>query len=265
MKISRNDMEKQIGRLYYATGANGFFEPPVVRIASADDPFFLKFKEIIGEFHWTPDEALKMVAPNATAKSVISWCLPLDSTCRLTNRMETAKPSLPWARARSFGEQSNENMRKYLCRYLEEQGYSAVGPHSIIDYNKAVQRLAGNWSERHVAFVAGLGTFGLSAGLITEHGVAHRLGSIVTDLELEPDVRPYGDDPFAWCTKCGACAKRCPGGSMGSDFKDKDKRKCLEYAVNHVVPGRLDYYGWTDLSLGCGLCQTDVPCEYKRP
>lgn len=265
MSITRADIEQQLNRLYYATGTNGFFEPPTMKIAAADDPLFASFKTIIGDFHWTPAEALAMKFPAAKARSVIVWCMPKTEQARSSNRTETARPSLDWARARSFGEVANENMRRQLCRYLEEKGFAATPPHLNSDYRQAVQRLAGNWSERHVAFVAGMGTFGLSAGLITERGVAHRLASVVTDLELAPDKRPYGDDPFAWCTKCGACSRRCPANAIGPDFKDRDKAKCLEYAVKHITINRLSDYGWMDLSLGCGLCQTDVPCEHKRP
>ncbi|NLF60073.1 MAG: hypothetical protein GX574_02875, partial [Lentisphaerae bacterium] len=244
MSITRADLEQQLNRLYYATGANGFFEPPTLKIAAADDPLFARFKTIIGDFHWTPAEALAMKFPAATARSVIVWCMPKTEQARSSNRVETARPSLDWARARSFGEVANENMRRQLCRYLEEKGFAATPPHLNSDYRQAVQRLAGNWSERHVAFVAGMGTFGLSAGLITERGVAHRLASVVTDLELAPDVRPYGDDPFAWCTKCGACRERCPAHAIGPDFKDRDKAKCLEYAFKHITANRLNDYGW---------------------
>ncbi len=265
MTITRTDIQQQLNRLYYATGANDFFEEPVLKIAAADDPFFVRFKTIIGDFHWTPAEALAIKFPAAKAKSVLVWCMPKTERARSSNRAEAVRPSLDWARSRSFGEVANEHMRRQLCRYLEVNGFAATPPHLNSDYSQAVRRLAGNWSERHAAFVAGMGTFGLSAGLITERGIAHRLGTVVTDLELAPDQRPYGDDPFAWCTKCGACSRRCPAHAIGPDFLDRDKTKCLQYAVNHIVPNRLADYGWMDLSLGCGLCQTDVPCEHRRP
>ena len=47
------------------------------------------------------------------------------------------------------------------------------------------------WSERHVAYVCGLGTFGLSKGIITRRGMAGRFCSLVTELELDADIRPY--------------------------------------------------------------------------
>jgi len=46
-------------------------------VASADDPWFERFKAIIGEFHWTPGEAMAPAAPDRQARSVISCCMPI--------------------------------------------------------------------------------------------------------------------------------------------------------------------------------------------
>ena len=162
----------------------------------------------------------------------------------------------------------NPNTVQKAYRLLEEEGYHAAAPHleqlkrgfDIVKMN-----FTSHWSERHVAFVAGLGTFGLSAGLITERGIAMRVGSVVTDLELPPTPRSYGDDPFAWCTRCGACERRCPAHAIGKTNAERDKPRCAAYIVNHVSPDRGSRYGWYDLALGCGLCQTAVPCEFHRP
>ncbi len=257
-----------LDRLYEATGAEAFFERPHLNIASAADPWFSKFKSVIGTFHWTPGEALRLKEADRTAKSVLVWVLPVRKTIREANRKETAIPAVSWAAMRSFGELANENIGKQLCTLLEYRGYAAVAPHTeqtkrgfkVGDLN-----LNSHWSERHAGFVAGLGTFGMSAGLITEYGIAHRLGSVVTDLELPVSERPYGDDPWGWCTHCGACRKRCPAGAVGDSPEERDKMKCALYARDQIIPGREERYGWTGLNLGCGLCQTGVPCEYKRP
>lgn len=259
---------RHLERLYHASGAECYFEKPFFAVASAEDPWFEKFKTVIGEFHWTPQEALALTARGALAKSVIVWILPVKAETRAENAKETVRPAVSWAAMRSFGEQTNENIRRQFCRLLEEEGYHAAAPHleqlkrgfDIVKMN-----FTSHWSERHVAFVAGLGTFGLSAGLITERGIAMRVGSVVTDLELPPTPRPYGDDPFAWCTRCGACARRCPAHAIGKTNAERDKPRCAAYIVNHVSPDRGSRYGWYDLALGCGLCQTAVPCEFHRP
>lgn len=267
---TRADLETMVGNLYRRTGTDRFFEEPTVHIASAADPFFVRFKEIIGPFHWTPDEALRRKFPDSEAKSVIVWVLPVNRNARETNRAERQRPSVEWASSRSFGEILNNEMRAQLAKLLTQEGFPAVAPdleprelNNIP--NPAEKPYTSNWSERHAAFVAGAGTFGLSASLITEHGVAMRLGSVVTALELPPDPRPYGDDPFAWCTRCGACIRRCPARAVGKEFADRDKPACANYAIHEIGRDREHAYGWMSRELGCALCQTGVPCEFRRP
>jgi len=267
---NRAEIEALVKNLYHQTGTDRFFEEPTVHIASAADPFFVKFKEIIGPFHWTPDEALKRKFPDAEAKSVIVWVIPVNRNARETNGAETLRPSVEWASVRSFGEILNNEMRSQLAKLLTVEGYPSIAPdlepRELNDIpNEAEKPYTSNWSERHAAFVAGAGTFGLSASLITRHGVAMRLGSVVTTLELSADSRPYGDDPFAWCTRCGACIRRCPAHAVGKEFADRDKPACANYAIHEIGRDREHTYGWTERVLGCALCQTAVPCEFQRP
>ena len=248
------------------------FDRPAVAVARADDPWFRRFKELIGEFHWTPQEALSMVAPQATARSVVCWCLPVAALARRDNRGETSMPARQWAYVRTFGEHFVTRLRHGMERRLREAGYAAVAP-AVVPENLLVQSpavgLSSHWSERHAAFVAGLGTFGLSGGLITRRGIAHRLGSVVTDADLAPTPRPYGDDPFAWClrkdgSQCGVCIRRCPAGSIGPTAADRDKEACRLHAYDHIRRLGLATFGWEG-TYGCGLCQTGVPCEDRNP
>lgn len=249
------------------------FDEPLVAVASAGDEWFVKFKHIIGDFHFTPNEALGFVDPSATARSVISYALPIGETAREANRKQVDIPSRPWAYVRTYGEQMNVLMRNGLAQRLRQMGYSAAAPHLLAENKIGSYPVVGRaacWSERHVAFVAGLGTFGLSGGLITRRGVAHRLGSVVTDAEITLTARPYGDDPFAWCLKlakgtCGACIKRCPGDSIAQDIAGRDKEACWQHTYNTIRGDKgLEIFGWKG-GYGCGLCQTAVPCEDKNP
>lgn len=266
----RADIETMLNHLYRQAEADRFFDEPSVRVASASDPFFIKFKEIIGPFHWTPDEVLKRKFPNAEAKSVIVWILPVSSSAQGDNGTETPRPSAEWAFVRSLGEMRNETMHALLEKQLTQAGIPSVAPcleqkNIYPGQGWDVEHFTSNWSERHVAFVAGAGTFGLSASLITEHGTAVRLGSVVTTLELAADDRPYGDDPFAWCLRCGACIRRCPAHAVGEHFSDRDKPACADYALQKIDRDHEHRYGWRERGLGCALCQTAVPCEFQRP
>ncbi len=277
MKI---DPAQILGALYEQDSAKYFdepadvalFDPPAVAVAAADDPWFVRFKQTIGDFHWTPAEALTLAAPGATARSVISWSMPVAEAARIANRTQTDVPARPWAYVRTYGVEVFKRMATGLIERLDEMGFAAAAP-GFLPGNKVQRRdgvgLASCWSERHVAFVAGLGTFGISGGLITSRGVAQRLCSVVTDAQITPTPRPYGDDPFAWCLgtardECGACVKRCPAGSIGQRHADRDKDACRQHSYGTVKQRGLDLYGW-DGAYGCGLCQTATPCEHRNP
>jgi len=121
-----------------------------------------------------------------------------------------------------------------------------------------------NWSERHIAYAAGLGTFSLSDGFITERGIAHRCGSVVTDLALPASPRtaesPYANCLFYTNGSCNACITRCPAGAITE--RGHDRLKCREYMQSNR-PYLMEKY---DVGVvGCGLCQTKVPCEFRNP
>jgi epoxyqueuosine reductase QueG len=271
--LLRELYDADLGNRFDDPAVGPLFDPPLVGVAAADDPWFARFKRIIGDFHWTPQEALELVAPEKTrARSVISWCLPVVEAARVANRRETHLPSRSWAYVRTFGEEFVTRLRHGMESRLRETGFAALAPAVAPQCDVKVRAPAGlssRWSERHIAFVAGLGTFGLSGGLITRRGIAHRLGSVVTDGEISPTPRPYGDDPFAWCLKlsrgtCGACIRRCPAGSIGETIHARDKNRCHEHAYDLVSRQGRELFSWQGV-YGCGLCQTGVPCEERAP
>ena len=275
------DIESLLMEMYEADTENCFDDPslgklfdrPVVGIADAQDPWFARFKELIGGFYWTPQEALELVNANAQARSVISWCLPISSEAREANGQETQIPARYWAYVRTFGEKFVTRLRHGLEERLRDLGFAALAP-AVAPQNEVRERpdigLSSCWSERHTAMVAGLGTFGISGGLITIRGIAHRLGSVVTEASIPPTPRPYGDDPFAWCLRmsrgtCGDCIQRCPSGSIGETVQERNKAACQAHIRNVVNPRARKLFDWEGGIYGCGLCQTSVPCEDRNP
>lgn len=248
-----------------------YWDTPLVGFASGDDPLFKQYKKIIGRFHLTPGEIFALTfekEKRTPALSVISWVLPASEDIRLSNRTETRGPSRLWAHARDFGEKFNVTLRDEVVSLLKKQGYRAVAPMNSPHWKRLKTRKAGhcsNWSERHVAYACGLGTFGLSDGLITPRGKAMRLGSVVTDLSLTPSEKSYASHQsnclYYFNGTCQTCAKRCPAGAITSKGHDKDK--CYEYMYVGYGPALKAEYG-VEIT-GCGLCQTKVPCESGIP
>jgi epoxyqueuosine reductase len=255
------------------------FDEPLVGFADGDDTIFNDYKEIIGDFHLTPREALEKYLESErnsrehpSEVSVISFVLPVTYETRLSLRKETMIPSLRWNHTRWHGQDFINELSRYVVCLLESSDYRAVAP-ELADFFKLKNLSSGyasNWSQRHIAYAAGLGTFSLNDGFITSKGMAMRCGSVVTNAVIAPSQRVYKDH-LANCLfyrdgSCIRCAERCPAGAISE--RGHDKNKCLEFLFTRqkeIVKelGRAE--GYIGRYLGCGLCQTKVPCEDGIP
>lgn len=251
-------------------GGISYFTTPLVGFADVCDPLFSQFKDIIGDFYLTPLDVLQRSFPEHEGSwegsSVISWILPFSRSIRERNREETYRSSKVWALAKTYGEDLNGKLREHIASFINDRGSVAIVPtHSpLFDVLQSEEAgFSSNWSERHVAYVAGLGTFGLSGGLITKCGIAMRCGSVVTNLTLKPTQRPYSHHHeyclFYGSHTCGKCIERCPGGAISENGHDKEL--CMIHCAE--IMQMSDEYD--PVMPTCGLCQTAVPCEAGIP
>lgn len=250
------------------------WDQPHVAVARADDPMFAEIKALIGDFLWMPEEAFALEFPEEQVSAedlrVISYVLPQTQTTKNDQRLAQDYPAERWACSRYYGEEFNCDLRLHLAAALTDAGHPAVAPERLpgFDYRTSERfGIASNWSERHVAFIAGHGTFGLSDGLITPWGKAARFGSVVVRLDLPVASRPYGEDHNAWCLwyakqACGVCAKRCPIGAI-TTVEGHDKQACFTYIREITAPYATENYGTG--ATPCGLCQVKIPCESRVP
>ena len=241
----------------------------LVGFAAADDPLFtdtFKCEGVISPQFKAPREWLPQ------ANTVISFFLPFTEAVRASNRTALDEPtqaghpqhcSAAWMHARVEGQDFLDQITDHIEALLRQQGYRTLCPTSSGQLGM-ITPVCSNWSELHVAFACGLGTFGLSKGLITAKGMAGRFGSVITDAVFEPTPRPY-TDPFEYCTMCGACQRRCPVGAI--DVRrgcalGKDQAICAPYLKASYLPP----HGPRDVvRYGCGKCQVGVPCEKGIP
>ena len=245
---------------------------PLVGFSRGDDLLYLKYKQVVGPFHWTPWEIFAQAFPGTQAQpgelTAISWILPQTRATRADNRRQDVYPAERWARSRMFGEQANDELRQHVVDVLMAAGYEAVAPvlHPGWAWTESDEYVfASNWSERHAAHAAGLGTFGLCDGLITPVGKAVRAGSVVARIQIPPTPRPYTDHR-AYCLfftdgTCRQCIERCPVGAVTE--AGHDKLKCRAHVKSCTAEFVQAHYGFEGYS--CGLCQTGVPCESGIP
>lgn len=248
------------------------FDDPLVGFSNGSDPLYEFLKNDIGTPFMTPVEIFERSFPGREVRAeeltVISWILPQTRLTKNDNRRETTLPSERWARAKHYGDAFQKQLMAHVTDTLEKAGVLSVAPSLAPLWTLGVSErygFASSWSERHAAYVSGLGTFGLCDGLITPVGKAMRCGSVIAQIVIPPTPRPYIDH-HAWCLyyasgTCGLCIERCPAAALSE--RGHDKVRCMEYVFGVTKPYVRDRFGIEDH--GCGLCQTGVPCESKNP
>lgn len=249
------------------------FGPALTGFAAGDDPVWESYKEHVGPFHWTPQEAFALAyseeKPDASELFVMSWILPQTEATRNDHKKQKDRPAERWVRSRFFGEKNvNDGLRRHMLKTLHDKGVQAVAPVLLpewrgVDSEKFV--FASTWSERHAAYAAGLGTFGLCDGLITPVGKAMRAGSLVFRLPVPVTKRPYTHHQ-EYCLYfssgiCGVCMRRCPVNAISAN--GHDKMTCKAFLRDVTAP--YVEKAWHFKGYGCGLCQVGVPCEKGIP
>jgi len=246
------------------------FGEPLVGFTRGDAPLFAEYKKIIGPFHLTPQEVLEQNTERPwrwEGLSVICWVLPIVPDTRKSNAARRKYPSMKWAHTRAFGEEFNNKVRREVAGLLNRLGYPAVAPVLTPSFRmlERPEGLTSTWSERHALYAAGLGTFSLSDGFITPRGIAHRCGTVIAavDLPSTGEVYPHhlANCLFFKDGSCGVCVRRCPCGAITE--KGHDKVRCRQYLLE-TRAALASAYKVTG-EVGCGLCQTRVPCESRIP
>ncbi|MGQ9556597.1 MAG: epoxyqueuosine reductase [Desulfurispora sp.] len=220
------------------------YSTPLVGVASADDPLFARLRELVGPGHLLPRDILP------EARSVVAFFVPFRRELVLENKNHPYV-ARSWAEAYIVTNQLIEHICAMLAAHLANRGIRAAWQKPTHNFDP--EKLVSFWSHKHVAYICGLGTFGLHHMLITAAGCAGRLGSIVLDCELPVTQRPEQE----YCQykrkgTCQVCVKTCPTGALTA--QGLNKKLCYIHLLE------VDAH-YRDLSLCdvCGKCATG-PC-----
>jgi Uncharacterized Fe-S protein len=230
------------------------FDSPIFGFGDPNDQYLAELSS----------EDLPLILPKEwfpSVKTIISVFFPYSSELKRNNRIKKDRISYEWLHVRIDGQALINMFLKELKEEIEKEGYRSMIPFQDPRYVSSrfkdspddFPKYSSNWSERHVAYACGLGTFSLTRAVITEKGAAGRFGSILTTMETEFTEHHKGLHDN--CTMCGACIKKCPVSAIS--LSGKDNSKCAEHLRN-VLEMHDPYYG-------CSECQVGVPCENKIP
>ena len=248
------------------------FDTPLVGFSSAADALYLEYRNHIGSFYFTPIDMFLAVFPGvdlqAEELTVISWIIPSTTKTREEQAEQKKHPSERWARTRALGEDFNNHLRRHVEEELRKKDIQVFAPLLSSVWSRSDEgpyAPCSNWSERHAAYAAGLGTFGLCDGLITPVGKAVRVGSVIARVKIHPSPRPYTDH-HAYCLHythdtCRECIPRCPVNALSE--KGHDKKICMQYTEHTMNAYIKKKYGLDTYS--CGLCQAGVACTFGIP
>ncbi|GAV23433.1 epoxyqueuosine reductase [Carboxydothermus pertinax] len=226
-----------------------YYRSPLIGYASCQNPLFLKLKEVANPEHLMPQDLLP------GAKTAVAIFLPYTREIIESNK-EGLYPSELWAKAYV---KTNKLLWRIITKIKEELqtlGYNAEGLMPTYQFDKKI--LKAIWSHKHVAYIAGLGTFGLNNLLITPLGSGGRFASFVTDLELPANKTLT---PYLQCDRekgCTYCLDICPVGALKDDNTAFDRQRCYAWCVQCGEVFKDSF----PVEI-CGKCATG-PCAYRE-
>jgi epoxyqueuosine reductase QueG len=226
------------------------WEEPLVGFANANDALFLELRSAVSETHKLPTDLLK------DAETVISYFIPFQKEIALSNA-GAKNSSKEWAIAYIETNKLIAALNNCLSQELEKANFKSV----ILPptHNFDAERLISDWSHKHIAFIAGLGNFGLHQMLITEKGCCGRLGSLITSAKIEPTKRPNKEFClYKYDQSCQKCVENCVFGALKVD--SFDRHKCYEICLSNAKS-----YSKSGLADCCGKCACVVPCSFNNP
>lgn len=111
--------------------------------------------------------------------------------------------------------------------------------------------------DRYLAYMAGLGYFGINSHIITDkYGSYVFIGYILNNYPFQAD-QPLDKT----CRQCGKCVSSCPGGAILGDF-DINPLRCRSYITQKkgdLTTEEMSMLQKDRLIFGCDICQEVCP------
>ena len=239
-------------------GERDVWEQPLTAFLTAEHPLLPELKKMVSHDHFLPSDLLP------DAKSVIIFFIPFKSKI-IESNLKGKAASVEWAKAYIFTNELISVINDEIEKALNQYGFQAKKVMATHNFDE--KTLMSRWSHRHLAWIAGMGTFGINNMLITSNGCCGRFGSLVTNAglsELGISTENSTVPPAEKCLNkingsCGICRKKCPCGAYkeGGVF---DRHECYKVCLENA-----EHYKTFGLADVCGKCLVGLPCSGREP
>jgi epoxyqueuosine reductase len=208
-------------------------------------------KGYAGTMRYLHRQAARRKEPQRIAPGARSVVVVLDNYYSAERPTDTSSPRIAkYARGEDYHRVTGRRLG-LLANFLSEHG--ARLSHTFAD--------AGPVPERELAQRAGLGWIGKNTMLVRpDAGSFFFIGSIFTDLELQPD-QPFELDRCGTCTRC---LDACPTGALVAP-RLLDATRCISYLTieqKGPIPDELadNFQGY---AFGCDICNDVCPWNQR--
>lgn len=237
-------VRQYVARYPQENNMDSLWRTPLVGFADADAPYIQNLPQLITDRHLLPQSFM------AHPTVVISIFVPFRPEIANSNiGVADNLPSRTWVDAYYTTNTMLGHLGQALAEFIRSKGCDAVVPDNVTMY---LDILKSNWSQRHLAYAAGMGTFGINNMLITDSGCCGRFTSVIADI---PDAVTGSILTEERCLykkngSCGKCAANCFSGALTVDGFNREL--CQEMCMRNDADC-------------CGKCDTDIPCAFSLP
>jgi epoxyqueuosine reductase QueG len=216
-----------------------WYREPIVGFADPKSGAFSLLKKWVHPAHFLPEDLL------GDARAVVAFFIPFSKEVVITNA-DAEGVARMWAVAYIETNRLIDEIYAALEAELARIGTIMKSVQATHQFDK--NTLMSRWSHKHVAYLCGLGSFGINRMLITRRGCAGRFGSFVIDQPCTPGAG-LEKELCAYKAKgvCGECVKTCPTGALSSE--GFDRQRCYQYLLE--IDARFDDLDTCDV---CGKC-----------
>ncbi|MDR3076857.1 MAG: hypothetical protein LBU26_06115 [Synergistaceae bacterium] len=248
--VIKKEIDDFINKHCKDAGFENIWREPAVKYADPSAPEIAGLKKTVCPEHYMPWDFME------EPKSIISYFLPFKPEIAASN-IDGDAPSALWGEAYVRTNEMAARLNDRLVEAAENLGFKAAVPRGA--FRISDEKIYSRWSQRHIAWIAGHGTFGINNMLIADQGSCGRYFSVVTALPVETDEPARVERCMSKRDSgtCGVCVRRCPAEAFTPD--GYDRAKCMEACAGN---GR---------KLGnpkagvCGKCDVGLPCSFKNP